>query len=162
MNWGIPTESAASRPRPSRIVALRSFDWFRIGVVAVRETCVAISKATVSSAPRITSAVTGSRLEDGVAARGAAADMTGLQSDDPSSMVAPSAPCPASPDLVGPLDRQGGLLVACRHGHPAGRAPWDLRLRPRALATLLPRPAGLPRALKPRGRRRACGPPAWA
>jgi hypothetical protein len=28
---------------PSRIVAFRSFDWFRMGVVAVRLTCVAIS-----------------------------------------------------------------------------------------------------------------------
>ena len=43
MNCGMPTDSAASCPRPSRIVALRSFDWFRIGVVAVRLTCVAIS-----------------------------------------------------------------------------------------------------------------------
>ena len=44
MNCGMPTERAAeSRPRPSRIVALRSFDWFRMGVVAVSETCVAIS-----------------------------------------------------------------------------------------------------------------------
>jgi hypothetical protein len=37
---------------------LRSFDWFRMGVVAVKDTCVAISYATVSIAPRITSAVT--------------------------------------------------------------------------------------------------------
>jgi hypothetical protein len=43
MNCGMPTESAASCPVASRIVALRSFDWFRIGVVAVRLTCVAIS-----------------------------------------------------------------------------------------------------------------------
>ena len=41
-------------------VALRSFDWLRIGVVAVRETYSAISKQTVSMPPRITSAVTGS------------------------------------------------------------------------------------------------------
>ena len=54
----MPTDSAASRPRPSRIVALRSFDWLRIGVVAVRETNVAISKQTVSIAERMTSAVT--------------------------------------------------------------------------------------------------------
>ena len=60
MNWGMPTESAASRPELSRIVALRSFDWFRIGVVAVRETNVAISKQTVSILERMTSAVTGS------------------------------------------------------------------------------------------------------
>ena len=38
MNCGIPTDSAASRPFQSRIVALRSFDWLRIGVVAVRDT----------------------------------------------------------------------------------------------------------------------------
>jgi hypothetical protein len=43
MNCGMPTESAASCPVASRIVAFRSFDWFRIGVVAVRLTCVAIS-----------------------------------------------------------------------------------------------------------------------
>jgi hypothetical protein len=43
MNCGMPTLRAASAPRPSRMVALRSFDWFRIGVVAVRLTCVAIS-----------------------------------------------------------------------------------------------------------------------
>jgi len=35
MNCGMPTESAASCPWASRIVALRSFDWFRIGVVAL-------------------------------------------------------------------------------------------------------------------------------
>ena len=40
-------------------VALRSFDWLRIGVVAVRETYFAISKHTVSMPPRMTSAVTG-------------------------------------------------------------------------------------------------------
>ena len=38
MNCGMPTDSAASRPWASRIVALRSLDWLRIGVVAVRET----------------------------------------------------------------------------------------------------------------------------
>ena len=43
MNCGMPTLSAASRPRASRMVALRSLLWFRIGVVAVSETCVAIS-----------------------------------------------------------------------------------------------------------------------
>ena len=36
-------DSAARAPRASRMVALRSFDWLRIGVVAVRLTCVAIS-----------------------------------------------------------------------------------------------------------------------
>src|SRR5438874_11777547 len=60
MNCGIPTASAASRPFQSMIVALRSFDWLRIGVVAVRETWMAISNAIVSRAPRITSAVIGS------------------------------------------------------------------------------------------------------
>jgi hypothetical protein len=34
MNCGIPTDRAASLPVASRMVALRSFDWFRIGVVA--------------------------------------------------------------------------------------------------------------------------------
>src|SRR5205807_8201427 len=67
MNWGTPTSRAASRPCSSRIVALRSFDWLRIGVVAVSDTCVAISNAIVSNAPRMTSAVTGSIL--GFAAR---------------------------------------------------------------------------------------------
>ena len=43
MNCGMPTLSAARAPEASRMVALRSFDWFRIGVVAVRLTCVAIS-----------------------------------------------------------------------------------------------------------------------
>ena len=62
MNCGMPTESAARRPWPSRIVALRSFDWLRIGVVAVRDTYVAISKQMVSIAPRTTSAVTGSTV----------------------------------------------------------------------------------------------------
>ena len=38
MNCGMPTDSAANLPLWSRIVALRSFDWLRIGVVAVRET----------------------------------------------------------------------------------------------------------------------------
>ncbi len=38
MNWGMPTDSAASRPCESKIVALRSLDWLRIGVVAVRLT----------------------------------------------------------------------------------------------------------------------------
>ncbi len=46
----------------SRIVALRSFDWLRMGVVAVRDTYVAISKQIVSIAPRTTSAVTGSTV----------------------------------------------------------------------------------------------------
>src|SRR6516162_7842647 len=58
MNWGIPTDSAARRPFQSWIVALRSLDWLRIGVVAVRDTNVAISKQTVSMAERMTSAVT--------------------------------------------------------------------------------------------------------
>jgi hypothetical protein len=43
MNCGIPTESAPSAPRPSRMVALRSLLWFRIGVVAESDTWVAIS-----------------------------------------------------------------------------------------------------------------------
>ena len=60
MNCGIPTDSAASRPRPSRMVALRSLLWLRIGVVAVRDTKVAISKQMVSIPDRMTSAVTGS------------------------------------------------------------------------------------------------------
>jgi hypothetical protein len=38
MNCGMPTESAARRPSPVRIVALRSFDWLRMRVVAVRDT----------------------------------------------------------------------------------------------------------------------------
>ena len=40
-------------------MALRSLLWLRIGVVAVRDTYVAISKQMVSIAPRMTSAVTG-------------------------------------------------------------------------------------------------------
>ena len=51
MNCGMPTDSAARRPYASSTVALRSFDWFRIGVVAVRETYSAISKQTVSMPP---------------------------------------------------------------------------------------------------------------
>ena len=43
-------------------MALRSFDWLRIGVVAVRDTYSAISKQTVSIPPRMTSAVTGSTV----------------------------------------------------------------------------------------------------
>ena len=62
MNCGMPTDSAASRPRASSTVALRSFDWLRIGVVAVRETYSAISKQTVSMPPRMTSAVTRSTV----------------------------------------------------------------------------------------------------
>src|SRR5580693_9207722 len=58
MNWGTPTERAARRPLASRMVAFRSLLWLRMGVVAVRETYVAISKHTVSIAERITSAVT--------------------------------------------------------------------------------------------------------
>lgn len=42
------------------MVELRSFDWLRIGVVAVSDTYVAISKHTVSMADRTTSAVIGS------------------------------------------------------------------------------------------------------
>ena len=71
----MPTDSAASRPGASRTVALRSFDWFRIGVVAVRDTYSAISKQTVSMPPRMTSAVTGStrvRLGEAAAATGQA------------------------------------------------------------------------------------------
>src|SRR3954451_17404101 len=60
MNCGIPTESAARRPLASRIEPLRSLDWLRMGVVAVRLTYVATSQHTVSIAPRMTSAVTGS------------------------------------------------------------------------------------------------------
>ena len=63
MNWGMPTDSAASLPLWSRMVALRSFDWLRIGVVAVLDTYVAISNETVSMAERITDAVTLSVLE---------------------------------------------------------------------------------------------------
>ena len=62
MNCGMPTLSAARRPLPSRMVALRSLDWLRMGVVAVRETYMAISKQTVSMVPRMTSAVTGSTV----------------------------------------------------------------------------------------------------
>jgi hypothetical protein len=62
MNCGMPTESAARRPFASRMVALRSLLWLRIGVVAVRETYVAISKQMVSIAPRMTSAVTWSTV----------------------------------------------------------------------------------------------------
>src|ERR1700736_5340643 len=58
MNCGIPTDRAPSRPCESRMVALRSLLWFKIGVVAVRDTNVAISKQIVSSIDRITSAVT--------------------------------------------------------------------------------------------------------
>src|SRR5579864_5022292 len=65
MNCGIPTESAASRPCQSWIVALRSLDWLRIGVVDVRDTKVAISKHTVSIADRMTSAVTASTVPVG-------------------------------------------------------------------------------------------------
>src|SRR2546430_15040574 len=60
MTGGMPTASAARRPFQSMIVALRSFDWLRIGVVAVRETWIAISNAIVSKAPRMTSAEIGS------------------------------------------------------------------------------------------------------
>src|SRR5260370_8039815 len=62
MNCGIPTDRAPSRPCASRMVALRSLLWFRIGVVAVRDTYVAISKQMVSSIDRMTSAVTGSMV----------------------------------------------------------------------------------------------------
>ncbi len=58
----MPTDSAANRPLASSTVALRSFDWLRIGVVAVRDTNSAISKHTVSMPPRMTSAVTGSTV----------------------------------------------------------------------------------------------------
>jgi hypothetical protein len=40
------------------MVALRSLDWFKMGVVAVRDTYIAISKQMVSMPPLITSAVT--------------------------------------------------------------------------------------------------------
>src|SRR5450631_2947959 len=66
MNWGMPTLRAARRPLPSRMVALRSLDWLRMGVVAVRETYMAISKHMVSMAPRMTSAVTGSTLPSAI------------------------------------------------------------------------------------------------
>jgi hypothetical protein len=66
MNWGMPTLRAARRPLPSRMVALRSLDWLRIGVVAVRETYMAISKQTVSMVPRMTSAVTGSTVPSAI------------------------------------------------------------------------------------------------
>ncbi len=59
---GMPTLSAGQPARPSRMVALRSFDWLRMGVVAVRDTYMAISKQTVSMVPRMTSAVTGSTV----------------------------------------------------------------------------------------------------
>src|ERR1700693_1424307 len=62
MHCGIPTDNAARRPWPSRMVALRSLLWFKIGVVAVRDTYVAISKQMVSSIDRMTSAVTGSMV----------------------------------------------------------------------------------------------------
>ncbi len=42
MNCGMPTLRAARRPLRSRMVALRSLDWFRMGVVAVRETYMAM------------------------------------------------------------------------------------------------------------------------
>ncbi len=77
MNCGIPTDSAARRPFQSMIVALRSFDWLRIGVVAVRETWIAISNAIVSSPPRTTSAVMGSTF----AARGFFAFGAGFLAD---------------------------------------------------------------------------------
>ena len=38
MNCGMPTDTAQIRPLRSSSVALRSLLWFRIGVVAVRET----------------------------------------------------------------------------------------------------------------------------
>ena len=52
------------------MVALRSLDWLRMGVVAVRDTNVAISKQTVSMAERITSAVTRSIPDSVVVMRG--------------------------------------------------------------------------------------------
>src|SRR5262249_20173114 len=75
MNCGMPTESAASCPRASRMVALRSFDWFRIGVVAVRLTCVAISEERVWNARRMVSLVPGSVVFPPRALRGAPAPL---------------------------------------------------------------------------------------
>src|ERR1700722_17792498 len=66
MNWGMPTLRAARRPLPSRMVALRSLDWFKMGVVAVRLTYIAISKQTVSMVPRMTSAGTGSPVPSAI------------------------------------------------------------------------------------------------
>jgi hypothetical protein len=50
----------ASRPLASTMAALRSFDWLMIGEEAARPRKVAASKQTVSKAPRMMSAVTGS------------------------------------------------------------------------------------------------------
>src|SRR5580658_9025572 len=54
----------ARRPLASTMLALRSFDWLMIADDAARPRCVAASKHTVSKAPRMMPAVTGSTVAD--------------------------------------------------------------------------------------------------
>src|SRR3546814_19843008 len=61
---GVPTDTPASRPCASMMLPLRSFDWLMIGDDAARPRCVAASKQTVSNAPRMIAAVTGSTVAE--------------------------------------------------------------------------------------------------
>src|SRR5437763_17116143 len=124
MNCGTPTSRAARRPCSSRMVALRSLDWLRIGVVAVKETCVAISNAIVSSAPRMTSAVTGSIFgfvaRFGACFRRIRSFVVAMRSASPAHVRAELV------ELHGPSrrdhDRREALLDDGRSLHPLARA----------------------------------------
>src|SRR5579864_330449 len=59
---GVPTDTAARRPWASSTLPLRSFDWLMMGDDADRPKWVAASKHTVSKAPRMIPAVTGSTV----------------------------------------------------------------------------------------------------
>src|SRR5580658_6385982 len=54
----------ARRPLASTMLALRSLDWLMIADDAARPRCVAASKHTVSNAPRMMPAVTGSTVAE--------------------------------------------------------------------------------------------------
>src|ERR1700736_4378943 len=70
---GVPTDTAARRPWASSTLPLRSFDWLMMADEADRPRWVAASKHTVSKAPRMMPAVTGSTVAaDGRGARLAA------------------------------------------------------------------------------------------
>jgi len=136
-------------------VALRSLDWFRIGVVAVRDTYVAISKQTVSIAERMTSAVTASTVvrvsvpetieatianplllvpESGYRARpgamiGATSDGSGLPEFPPTLWALVVDRAQRTPDRVALEDDRGRTLTAAGLRDAAERVAAGLQAR---------------------------------
>src|SRR3546814_19516980 len=103
---GVPTDTPASRPCASMMLPLRSFDWLMIGDDAARPRCVAASKQTVSNAPRMIAAVTGSTVAEAASGARLAArclfnskDIDAIRCHDTAASV-PTRPQPAHINAV--------------------------------------------------------------